>query len=160
MNKCKGCVRFAKRTFRKPGYHCTGQDYMIDVFPEDDACDYYWDRAEQEKKDKEYEEEQEKKRQAAWAKNKDNPPVKLPIVFDGYGYIPECPNCHEMPYSTEQCYFCGQKFIQDDDVKAYNEPNTKEGKCFSCGAPVTIDISKYNGHKSYHCDKCGCSMME
>ena len=36
---------------------------------------------------------------------------------------------------------------------------TKNGKCISCGADVVIHISKYNGHKRYHCDKCGCSVM-
>lgn len=32
---------------------------------------------------------------------------------------PVCPHCGEMPYSYEQCVFCGQRFVQDD--------NTKEG---------------------------------
>lgn len=26
---------------------------------------------------------------------------------------PQCPRCKEMPYSTEQCVFCGQRFIKD-----------------------------------------------
>lgn len=37
---------------------------------------------------------------------------------DGYGMIPECPICGEMPYSTEQCYWCGQRFVQDEEVEA------------------------------------------
>lgn len=24
---------------------------------------------------------------------------------------------------------------------------------------IEIHVSKYNGHKSYHCNKCGCSIM-
>lgn len=27
---------------------------------------------------------------------------------------PECPHCGEMPYSTERCVFCGQRFTQED----------------------------------------------
>lgn len=27
---------------------------------------------------------------------------------------PECPHCGEMPYSTERCVFCGQRFAQED----------------------------------------------
>ena len=28
---------------------------------------------------------------------------------------PKCPHCGEMPYSIEQCVFCGQRFIQEDN---------------------------------------------
>lgn len=27
---------------------------------------------------------------------------------------PICPRCKEMPYSTEQCVFCGQRFTEED----------------------------------------------
>lgn len=27
---------------------------------------------------------------------------------------PECPHCGEMPYSTERCVFCGQRFTQEE----------------------------------------------
>lgn len=27
---------------------------------------------------------------------------------------PECPRCGEMPHSTEQCAFCGQRFLRED----------------------------------------------
>lgn len=47
-----------------------------------------------------------------------------------------------------------------EKIIGYNaKPLTKNGKCISCGADVVIHISKYNGHKRYHCDKCGCSVM-
>ena len=38
---------------------------------------------------------------------------------------PECPYCGEMPYSLEQCQFCGQRFIQEDeqDDAAGEEPD-------------------------------------
>ena len=63
--------------------------------------------------------------------------------------IPECPICGEMPYSTEQCYWCGQRFVQDEEVEEYATPQTIKGNCFNCGADVVIHVSKYNGHKSY-----------
>lgn len=43
-------------------------------------------------------------------------PLKYKDYFDGMrdiiipGAEPECPRCGEMPYSYEQCVFCGQKF--------------------------------------------------
>ena len=27
---------------------------------------------------------------------------------------PQCPACGQMPYSTERCIFCGQKFLKED----------------------------------------------
>lgn len=74
--------------------------------------------------------------------------------------IPKCPVCGEMPYSTEQCHWCGQKFVQDEEVEEYSKPKIIKGKCFGCGSDVDIRVSKYNGHKSYYCDKCGMSIME
>lgn len=93
-------------------------------------------------------------------KNGKNPPVKLPIVFDGYGNIPECPSCGEMPYSTEQCIFCGQKFIQDEEVEEYNKPNFVTEKCPLCGGEMVGTRSKYNGHFHGSCKNCGVSVIE
>lgn len=53
------------------------------------------------------------------------PPVKL-LWKDTINYFsgefipngePECPSCGEMPYSTERCIFCGQKFLQTDQQR-------------------------------------------
>lgn len=55
---------------------------------------------------------------------------KTPNHNDGYGMIPECPICGEMPYSTKQCHWCGQRFIQDKEVEEYEKPLTKEVTCF------------------------------
>lgn len=55
--------------------------------------------------------------------------------------------------------WCGQRFVQDEEVEEYATPQTINGNCFNCGADVVIHVSKYNGHKSYHCNKCGCSIM-
>lgn len=53
----------------------------------------------------------------------------------------------------------GYRFVQDEEVEEYATPQTINGNCFNCGADVVIHVSKYNGHKSYHCNKCGCSIM-
>ena len=103
--------------------------------------------------------DEENRRKELWNIYSKREPIKLPIVNDGYGMIPECPICGEMPYSTEQCHWCGQRFIQDEEVKEYAKPLTKEVTCFSCGRKVTASVSKYNGHISYHC-QCGTSFIE
>ena len=93
-----------------------------------------------------------------WAKSR--PPVVLPFVEDyGGGMFPECPTCHEMPYSTKECYWCGQRFIQDKTVKEHAIPHTEQGTCPNCGAPVEIQIANSNNHRSYHCNECGCTVM-
>ena len=158
--KCADCVRFEKREFRKRGYHCCMKDYDIDVFPDDKACEEFWNRERQNELERLHEQDIEKRREELWAIYAEKEPVKLPIVFDGYGNIPMCPVCGEMPYSTEQCHWCGQRFLQDEEVEEYEKPLTKKMKCFNCGADVTVHISKYNGNKSFRCDKCGMAMME
>lgn len=74
--------------------------------------------------------------------------------------IPKCPVCGEMPYSTEQCHWCGQHFLQDEEIKKYAEPKIQKGSCPNCGAPIDIHISSYNGHKYFHCDACKMTVME
>lgn len=162
MNKCGGCVRFEERwgEEERGTYHCCRQNYKIDKYPDDIACEQYWDRAEKEKKDRELEAKIERERKKKWAIYANEPPVKLPIVFDGYGNIPECPVCHEMPYSTEQCYWCGQRFIQDEEVEEYTQPNIVEIKCFICGGKMVGTKSKYNGHFHGQCLDCGAIIME
>lgn len=154
------CVRFEKRTHRKSGYHCCMKDFDIDVFPTDNACEEFWSKERQAELEKLHEQDIENRRKELWAVYAEKEPVKLPIVFDGYGNIPMCPICGEMPYSTEQCHWCGQRFIQDKQIEEYEKPLTEHGKCFNCGAEITINISKYNGHKSYRCENCGCAVME
>ena len=162
--KCGGCVRCELRDNRSKeknsGYHCTTQDYDIDILPEDKACVLYWDRAYHEECERLHEQDIENRRKELWNIYANREPIKLPIVHDGYGFIPKCPICGEMPYSTEQCHWCGQRFVQDEEIEEYAKPLTENGKCISCGADVVIHISKYNGHKRFHCDKCGCSVME
>ena len=160
--KCAGCVRCEKRNSygrKKYGYHCMMQNYDIDIDPTDKACVHWWNKEEHERIERLNDEAQENRRKELWKIYAKKDPIKLPIVNDGYGMIPECPICGEMPYSTEQCYWCGQRFVQDEEVEEYATPQTINGNCFNCGADVVIHVSKYNGHKSYHCNKCGCSIM-
>ena len=93
MKKCKGCVRFEPRWQNDGTYHCCRQDYNIDKYPDDEACEQYWDRAEQEEEERKLAEETERKRKQMWAIYASKPPVKLSIVYDGYGNIPMCPAC-------------------------------------------------------------------
>ena len=37
---------------------------------------------------------------------------------------PVCPYCGDMPYSTEQCMFCGQRFV----LEGYHDPDTQAGQ--------------------------------
>ena len=157
---CGECVRYEKREFRKDGYHCTIKDYDINIDGNAPACKHYWDRDICETIKDIHEQLQEEARLKRWAENESKPPVKLPIVFDGYGMIPECPNCGEMPYSTEQCYFCGIRFKQTDEVKEYATPILVDMKCPICGEVGNANKSRYNGHRHFKCEKCGCVMME
>lgn len=162
--KCGGCCRFEERDMRPSdtGYHCTMQDYSLDIDSKEEACFWYWDRMEQEKIDRAESERNEKSRKEKWKQNKDNPPVKLPIIFDGYGRIPMCPVCGDMPYSTEQCYWCGQRFLQGEETKEYSTPSPEETiVCFVCGQKTMVGRrSKYNGHFSGKCTNCGAVMKE
>lgn len=131
--KCGGCVRCQPRERKgETGYHCTTQPYKKDISPEDKACVIYWDREEEEKYKALEAQDEENRRKELWNIYSKREPIKLPIVNDGYGMIPECPICGEMPYSTEQCHWCGQRFIQNEEVKEYTKPLTKEVTCFSC----------------------------
>lgn len=159
---CSGCMRFEERwrESEKGTYHCCRQDYRIDKFPDDIACEEYWDRAEYEAEERRKAEETEKERQRKWAIYSKKPPVKLPIVFDGYGKIPECPICGDVPYSTKQCYWCGQRFIQDEEIKDYNKPDECEIKCPICGGKMVGIRAKYNGHFHGQCKDCGVEMHQ
>lgn len=103
--------------------------------------------------------DEENRRKELWNIYSKREPIKLPIINDGYGIIPECPICGEIPYSTKQCHWCGQRFIQDKEVEEYEKPLTKEVTCFSCGRKVIANVSKYNGHISYYC-QCGTNFIE
>lgn len=157
---CNGCVRCRDGTPKKPGWHCTMQGPDIVISPENNACKNFWNKKRQEELRTLHELDVENRRKELWAIYAKKEPVKLPIVHDGYGYIPQCPICGEMPYSMEQCHWCGQRFIRDKKIKEYEKPLTENGTCPNCGAEITIHISRYNGHKSYHCEKCGSTIMQ
>lgn len=164
--KCGGCVRceprddHAKGRGKTEGYHCCMRNWDIDVHPDGKACVSYWDKAEHKRVEQLKAQDTENRRDELWAIYADKDPIELPIVNDGYGMIPKCPVCGEMPYSTEQCHWCGQRFIQSEEVVEYSKPLTKPFICPSCGTKGTANVSKYNGHKHFRCKKCGLSFME
>ena len=158
---CRECIRCTKRARRgEKGHHCTMQPYNHDIDPADQACEWFWNKAEQEERDRKNAEVVEKRREELWAVYAAREPVKIPIVNDGFGRIPTCPVCGEVPYDTKQCYWCGQRFIQDEELLDYNTPKTMDIACVVCGNPVTATVSSYNGHKSYTCKNCGCVAQE
>jgi len=164
---CGECVRFTSNNDGFPrgnydinAYHCSMRGWNLPITAEHKACTAYWDRAEHERAEREHEEAVERRRADLWAIYAEREPIKLPIVNDGYGIIPVCPVCGEMPYDTEQCHWCGQRFVQDDEIKEYATPDLRDFACPNCGAPGTVSVSKYNGHKHFRCDKCGMSFME
>ena len=168
---CKGCVR-CREDWRNPGhYRCSSLYGPKDIQPGRRACSEYWDREEEVRKEREKEERRERERKQAWEKNFNNPPKPCvwDDMFDGCtdtvrkGVIPTCPNCHEMLYETDRCYFCGQAIEQDEKLSKYAEPPKVEHMdCFSCGAKDGVEFvrSKVNGHKHGHCTVCGMSFME
>lgn len=164
---CGGCLRFTSNNdgyhhgdCDLDGYHCSMRGWRLPIHAEDKACVDYWDRADHEHADREHEEAVEKRREELWAIYAVKDPVKLPIVNDGYGVIPKCPTCGEMPYSLAQCHWCGQRFIQDEEVDKYSTPTRVDYKCPSCGTMGKADVSKYNGHKHFKCEECGFAFME
>ena len=162
---CGGCARceprddHARGRGKTDGWHCCMRNWNIDITPDHKACVSYWDREERDRVDRLKDQDQENRRNELWAIYAEKEPIKLPIVNDGYGMIPKCPVCGEMPYSTTQCHWCGQRFIQDEEVQEYAKPLTKPFKCPSCGTMGTANVSKYNGHKHFICKKCGLSFM-
>ena len=114
--------------------------------------------------------EAEKEREAAWAKNKDNPP-RAPewrrewdeVYGRLTGEMPFCPNCHEPLYELDRCYFCGQPILQDVKLIEHEKPPEVHAMdCFICDGKGTVQytVSRYNGHKSGECSKCGMRFIE
>lgn len=159
-NRCEPRDDHARGRGKTEGWHCTMRNWDVDITPEHKACVSFWDKAEYIRAELQHEKDTEKRREELWAIYAEKEPIKLPIIHDGYGTIPKCPICGEMPYSTEQCHWCGQRFVQDKEVEEYSKPLTKPFKCPSCGTMGVANVSKYNGHKHFRCKKCGCAFME
>lgn len=168
---CGECVRFTEN-WRKPGeFHCSdvyGPGYGLESGRK--ACKNYWDRAEQEAREKQEAEEREAERLARWQRNKDNPPIPPVWKSDwdeirGHttGAMPFCPLCDEPLYEPEQCYFCGQPILRDKQMGEFEKPPEVETMdCFICGRKGTVKYtrSKYNGHKNGGCTVCGMRFIE
>lgn len=85
--------------------------------------------------------------------------------YDG-DLVPECPECGENALANlDRCWYCGQKFIQDERVeklrKSYETAGIEHMNCFFCGAENALAyMAASNGHKHGYCEKCGVSFME
>jgi len=158
--KCGECERCRKRDNGEPGWHCSIRPYDLDIDPDGRACVDYWDRAEQEAADAEHDAAFERRREELWAIYSKREPVKMLIVDGYYGREIQCPVCGEMPYSTEQCNWCGQRFIQDAETVEWCTPLTVDMVCPNCGEPGKAVVARRNGHKHFSCAKCGCRIME
>lgn len=159
--KCGGCVRCeTKEQVGGSGWYCTMQAYDKDIDPSDAACMEYWSKTEQRVLNCLRDQDTEKRRKELWAIYSNRKPIKLPIVNDGYGFIPQCPVCGEMPYSSEQCHWCGQRFLQNNEAAEHNRSETTEIECPVCGGSMIATVSRYNKHKSGHCKNCGACFME
>lgn len=60
--------------------------------------------------------------------------------------VPKCPYCGEMPYSYEQCQFCGQRFTKASqkmgnipDVIHYTSPNGYSGSLYGRSSMSIFD---------------------
>lgn len=95
--------------------------------------------------------------------NAGNDPVKIGWEKSYDGVWPKCPACGEMPYSIEQCVFCGQRFLQDEILKEYAKPTPEEREdCLMCGGKATVIFrrARCNGHSHGRCEQCGARFIE
>ena len=69
-------------------------------------------------------------------KGRKRPPMDL-IWEEDYDWVTDsvikngimyCPHCFEMPYSTEECVFCGQRFTEESAMKGNLPPEPIEYK--------------------------------
>lgn len=78
-------------------------------------------------------------------------PIEWRDYFDGMADKiipcgePVCPYCGEMPYSYEQCVFCGQRFLTDES----GNDNTAPQREMREGEPIIF--------MDGICPECGCS---
>ena len=170
---CKECVRFRGNKNSPQRYNCSSHEREdSEVTETSPACSLYWDNEEYKAEKKREEEERAEKIRKLHEETKNNPPVKLQFV-SSYDYRtdkiiplsePECPYCGEMPYSLEECVFCGTKFLQEDaDLVKYKEINTGKKqeimKCQNCGHN-TLRVSFFKQYGRWQvahgeCSSCG-----
>lgn len=155
---CGECVRCVES--KKKSCCICANVYRTDpITPDMAACNDFWSMEVHDAYEKRAAEERERKRLAEIEKGKLLPPIKLPIVFDGYGYIPMCPNCDNPPYDYSQCQCCGQRFLPSKAVEEYAAPLYEEMTCPQCGKVGRANKSRYNGHRHFSCE-CGFRFME
>ena len=95
--------------------------------------------------------------------NESKPAVHI-VWMDYYdGRFPECPSCGEMPYSVDQCVFCGQKFLADPIAEEWKKPPEEVRiDCPICGGKkTTVGFqARSNGHFHGRCVACEIVMFE
>lgn len=177
-NTCGGCTRFRENSgFPSQKYNCICHKREDnEVFADAKACDIYLDKIQCDKEEEERKLRELERRAILHEETKNNPPVKLEFSpsydFHTDNIIergePKCPYCGEMPYSLEECVFCGTKFLQDDEeTKNFVEQNSGEkeeiSECLVCGEKYMHMISRrVNGewHVGHgYCDKCGMKFI-
>lgn len=162
---CGECYRFSRHI----NGACSGM-YSPKVTADRKACKYYWDREQKLSDDQKEAARKEEERQKRWKETQDNPP--RPAIFKrdfNYqtggltGEMPYCPNCDELLYDLDRCYFCGQQILRDEHLEEWAKPPEEHRMdCMTCGGKGTMvyTISDYNGHKRGICHQCGASFIE
>lgn len=74
---------------------------------------------------------------------------------------PECPYCKKMPYSYEQCVFCGQRFIQENPIPDKTAPQRpmKEGETIIFIDGICPECGLSCGNGGYGPLRCRCGWV-
>lgn len=92
------------------------------------------------------------------------PPRKVAWRRDEDGVFPVCPGCDEYAATKDRCFFCGQKFDQEDPkwIEWNKPPQEVREDCIVCGGKNTMVgvRAKSNGHFHGRCEKCGARIIE
>lgn len=155
---CSRCINLYEHG--GAGYIC--RSWQEGQGPDSPACRRYEGREWVEDQEHLHEKEVAIRQMQLWSIYAKKPPRKLPIVFDGYGKVPLCPVCGKMPVKTDQCHWCGQRFIRDEELEEYLKQDEVAMDCPTCGRKGTMRgvRSLYNGHFHGQCKVCGAVMMQ
>ncbi len=119
--KCGGCSNYIKDNNR---HYCLLQRRDKNIFLNDKACIGYKDKAEETELEKLRKQDVEKHRKELWAVYSKRKPAKMVVTHGMWGeYFARCPVCDEIPYSFDQCYWCGQHFDNGEEIKEKIMPN-------------------------------------
>lgn len=128
--KCEGCSNCVKRE-DNISYYCQMQRYDKNIFPNDKACIGYRDKIEENELERLRKQDVGKHRKELWAIYSKRKPAKIVVTRGMWGeYFARCPVCDEIPYSFNQCYWCGQRFENGEETKREIMPNEVPGHGF------------------------------